>query len=208
MNPLFHILFQQNRYLVNQLNAVLKKHGLFNAQWTLLFLLNQNGPMTLTAIWKYLNVEAPTVTRTVTRLETLGWVERRQGSGVDLGAIESSNVNPIQPSKEGIIYVNVNGKSEGTGSSWEDATSLLQLAVNTASAQKAKVYVAAGTYKGDTTAKSAFTMVEGVEVYGGFAGTENSLSERDIKKNRTILTGQDVQRVLFQPNDFTDSTIA
>lgn len=80
MNPLFHILFQQNRYLVNQLNAVLKKHGLFNAQWTLLFLLNQNGPMTLTAIWKYLNVEAPTVTRTVTRLETLGWVERRQGS--------------------------------------------------------------------------------------------------------------------------------
>ncbi|MER1988937.1 MarR family winged helix-turn-helix transcriptional regulator [Solibacillus isronensis] len=80
MNPLFHILFQQNRYLVKQLNDVLKQHGLFSSQWTVLFLLHQNGPMTLTAIWKYLDVEAPTVTRTVTRLETLGWVERVQGT--------------------------------------------------------------------------------------------------------------------------------
>lgn len=80
MNPLFHILFQQNRYLVKQLNDVLKQHGLFSSQWTVLFLLHQNGPMTLTAIWKYLDVEAPTVTRTVTRLETLGWVDRVQGA--------------------------------------------------------------------------------------------------------------------------------
>lgn len=80
MNPLFHILFQQNRYLVKQLNDVLKQYGLFSSQWTVLFLLHQNGPMTLTAIWKYLDVEAPTVTRTVTRLETLGWVERVQGA--------------------------------------------------------------------------------------------------------------------------------
>lgn len=80
MNPLFHIFFQQNRYLVNQLNDVLKQHGLFSSQWTVLFLLHQNGPMTLTAIWKYLDVEAPTVTRTVTRLETLGWVERVHGA--------------------------------------------------------------------------------------------------------------------------------
>lgn len=80
MNPLFHILFQQNRYLVKQLNDVLKQHGLFSSQWTVLFLLHQNGPMTLTEIWKYLDVEAPTVTRTVTRLETLGWVERVEGA--------------------------------------------------------------------------------------------------------------------------------
>lgn len=80
MNPLFHLFFQQNRYLVNQLNEILKSHGLFSSQWTILFLLQQNGPMSLTTIWKYLNVEAPTITRTVTRLEALGWVERQQGS--------------------------------------------------------------------------------------------------------------------------------
>lgn len=80
MNPLFHVFFQQNRYLVNQLNEALKAHGLFNSQWTILFLLHDNGPMTLTEIWKYLNVEAPTITRTVTRLQTLGWVVRIEGT--------------------------------------------------------------------------------------------------------------------------------
>lgn len=76
LNQLFHLFFQQNRYLVNKLNEVLKPHGLYSSQWSILFLLHQNGPMSLTAIWKYLNVEAPTVTRTVNRLESLGWVER------------------------------------------------------------------------------------------------------------------------------------
>ncbi|MEK4129459.1 MarR family transcriptional regulator [Solibacillus sp. FSL W8-0474] len=76
LNELFHMFFQQNRYLVNKLNEVLKPHGLYSSQWSILYLLHQNGPMSLTAIWKYLNVEAPTVTRTVNRLESLGWVER------------------------------------------------------------------------------------------------------------------------------------
>ena len=57
MNPLIHLFFQRNRYLVNQLNEVLKPHGLFSSQWAILFLLHENGPMSLTSIWKYLNVE-------------------------------------------------------------------------------------------------------------------------------------------------------
>lgn len=80
MNPLFHLFFQQYRYLVNQLNDRLKDFGLYSSQWTILFLLHQQGPMTLTSIWKYLNVEAPTITRTVARLEKLGLVERQPGS--------------------------------------------------------------------------------------------------------------------------------
>lgn len=80
MNPLFHMFFQHNRYLVNCLNDALQEHELFNSQWTILFLLHENGPMTLTSIWKYLSVEAPTVTRTVARLEKLGWVTREQGT--------------------------------------------------------------------------------------------------------------------------------
>ncbi|MEO4052854.1 MarR family transcriptional regulator [Solibacillus sp. CAU 1738] len=79
MNPLFHMLFQQQRVLINKLNDVLKEYDLFHAQWTILFVLHEQGPMTLTAIWKYLNVEAPTVTRTVARLEQLGWVKRETG---------------------------------------------------------------------------------------------------------------------------------
>ena len=80
MNPLFHTFFQQYRHLINHLNDALKEHGLFSSQWTILFILKERGPMTLTAIWKYLNVEAPTVTRTVSRLETLGYVKREEGT--------------------------------------------------------------------------------------------------------------------------------
>lgn len=79
MNQIFHALFQQQRLFINRLNEVLKVHDLYSSQWTVLFCLHQNGPMTLTQIWRYLHVEAPTVTRTVARLETLGWVERLIG---------------------------------------------------------------------------------------------------------------------------------
>ena len=80
MNPLFHTFFQQYRFLINHLNDALKEHGLFSSQWTILYVLKEHGPMTLTAIWKYLDVEAPTVTRTVARLETLGLVKREEGA--------------------------------------------------------------------------------------------------------------------------------
>lgn len=79
MNPLFHALFQQQRLLTNRLNEMLKPHDLFSSQWTILFVLHKNGPLTLTQIWRYLHVEAPTVTRTVARLEKLGWVQRVAG---------------------------------------------------------------------------------------------------------------------------------
>lgn len=35
--------------------------------------------MTQKEIWSYLNVEAPTVTRTIKRLEENGWIQREQG---------------------------------------------------------------------------------------------------------------------------------
>ncbi|GLC86912.1 MarR family winged helix-turn-helix transcriptional regulator [Lysinibacillus piscis] len=79
MKPLFHALFQRSRYVTKCLNDVLKQHQLFSAQWTIVYCLYQRGPMTLTQIWKYLNIEAPSVTRTVTRLEALGWIERVDG---------------------------------------------------------------------------------------------------------------------------------
>lgn len=79
MNPIFHALFQKSRYLTNCLNDVLKQHQLYSSQWTILYCLYEHGPMTLTQIWKYLNVEAPSVTRAIVRLEELGWVERMDG---------------------------------------------------------------------------------------------------------------------------------
>jgi len=75
MNPLIHEIFQKYRLLNKQLNQSLKEHQLFVSQWTVIFCVYQHGEMTLTDIWKYLNVEAPTITRTVSRLKELGWLE-------------------------------------------------------------------------------------------------------------------------------------
>ncbi|MFS0574772.1 MarR family transcriptional regulator [Sporosarcina sp. 179-K 3D1 HS] len=79
MNPLFHELFQNTRLLSRELNQALKAHDLFAAQWTVLFCVDQHGEMSLTQIWRYLNVEAPTITRTVLRLEELGWLTTHPG---------------------------------------------------------------------------------------------------------------------------------
>ena len=79
MNPLFHEIFQKTRILSKELNETLKVYDLFAAQWSVLFCVHQHGEMTLTNIWKYLNVEAPTITRTVSRLEVLGWLTTTEG---------------------------------------------------------------------------------------------------------------------------------
>lgn len=79
MNPLFHEIFQKTRFLSKELNLVLKEYNLFASQWTVLYCVHQHGDMTLTEVWKYLNVEAPTITRTVNRLATLGWLTIEEG---------------------------------------------------------------------------------------------------------------------------------
>lgn len=79
MNPVIHEIFQKTRLLSKELNYALKEHDLFASQWMVLYCVYQHGYMTLTDIWKYLNVEAPTITRTVRRLEELGWLKTYAG---------------------------------------------------------------------------------------------------------------------------------
>lgn len=114
-------------------------------------------------------------------------------------------------SAQSIIYVKQNGT--GNGSSWINATGNLQAAIDNAYQQtpKGKVWVASGTYFGDSIAtNNAFTIKEGVNVYAGFEGNEPSnydLSLRNFNLNTSILEGQNVQRVLGQDSVFNDSTI-
>ncbi|WP_277584001.1 MarR family winged helix-turn-helix transcriptional regulator [Psychrobacillus antarcticus] len=75
MNPLIHELFQKSRFLSQEVNNTLKEYNLFASQWSVLYCIQRHKEMTLTQIWKYLNVEAPTITRTVNRLAELGWID-------------------------------------------------------------------------------------------------------------------------------------
>ena len=131
---------------------------------------------------------------------------------VDLGCYESDYEKApiIIPSYTNIVYVKQDGAGVQTGEDWANATSSLSHALTVAKENHADVWVAAGTYYGNTSATNAFTMVEGVNVYGGFAGNEPAnydLSLRDFGTNTTILDGQNTRRVLYQPNSFSDTTV-
>jgi len=75
----FQKFFQQllllYRPFENNLNIQLNKHDLHRAQWSILHFLINNGSATLVELANYQSVEKPTITRTISRLEELGYVE-------------------------------------------------------------------------------------------------------------------------------------
>src|SRR5574341_612915 len=85
-----------------------------------------------------------------------------------------------------LCYVNVNSPGPThDGTSWTNAYISLQSALSGCS----QVWVAAGVYKPGANRTATFNIPPGVAVYGGFAGRESSLSQRNPVANITILSG-------------------
>ncbi|CAG5068013.1 hypothetical protein DYBT9623_00741 [Dyadobacter sp. CECT 9623] len=113
----------------------------------------------------------------------LGGRERFYNDGiVDLGASEYQGNGP-DAGIAGVWYVRQGGT--GTGKSWGCPLGDLQLAINSASSGE-HVWVAAGTYIPGSGPR--FSMKEGVKIYGGFAGNETSLNQRDLSVTANIST--------------------
>ena len=89
---LFHEIHQKSRLSIKEVNEALKEFELYSSQWSILFCLKQFGAMTQKEIWQYLNVEAPTVTRTIVRLEESGWIFRREGKDKRERIVELSSM--------------------------------------------------------------------------------------------------------------------
>lgn len=92
-----------------------------------------------------------------------------------------------------IHYVSPDGT--GDGSSWGNASSDLKQILESAQNGE-QVWVAAGSYRtsscadcGTAEKELAFSLNEGVSLYGGFSGSETSLSQRNPTANMTILEG-------------------
>lgn len=88
------------------------------------------------------------------------------------------------------IYVDANATGANNGSSWTDAYTELYSATAIAG-YGAQIWVANGTYSptSGTNRDISFQIANGVELYGGFAGGETSLSQRNWNANLTILSG-------------------
>ena len=87
------------------------------------------------------------------------------------------------------MYVDDDAAPGGLGSSWNDAFDSLGTAMGlipNSTVPVQEVWVAAGTY---TPTSSTFELTDGVAVYGGFAGNETELDQRDWLANETILSG-------------------
>jgi predicted outer membrane repeat protein len=96
-----------------------------------------------------------------------------------------------------IRYVKHDATGANNGTSWANAYTDLQTALNAATVGN-EIWVAAGTYKPtqmptgttDTDPRlQTFYLNKNIKVYGGFAGTETARSQRDYVLNVTTLSG-------------------
>jgi hypothetical protein len=93
-----------------------------------------------------------------------------------------------------VVFVDAGAGGANIGTNWTDAFTDLQHALWACKNRPgvSEIWVAAGTYRpevpgGDRCA--SFQLVEGVAIYGGFAGSETAREQRDPAANLTILNG-------------------
>jgi len=113
-----------------------------------------------------------------------------------------------------VVFVDVHSSSpSSSGASWQDAYREVQDGVDRVAnmmSSTCSVWVAGGTYNwsGGLTSGTLSIQQEGMSVYGGFAGTETALSQRNLGSHPTILdmTGgsQSVVHVQFANNVVLD----
>lgn len=131
---------------------------------------------------------------------------RLQNEVVDLGCYESDSVGLALPDfSDNILYVTTTGAGLMNGSSWDNAFDDINKAIRMIPlCDSVSIWVAQGTYYGDTLSESAFTFSSRTRLYGGFVGNESAdfdLTQRDLKAHATVLDGRGQRRVLLQNSD-------
>jgi hypothetical protein len=97
------------------------------------------------------------------------------------------------------VYVSTTGNNARDGLTWTTAKQTVQAGLNTAVSGD-QVWVAAGTYV------ESIALTPGVALYGGFAGNETQLAQRNWATNKTILDGNQAGSVVTSPAGATNVT--
>jgi len=115
------------------------------------------------------------------------------------GTSADANENDIPDECEAtVLYVDADSSGLNQGTTWTDAYTDLQSALHIAALPDSavtEIWVAAGTYRPSKRIAAydprtaTFQLADQVAVYGGFAGGETELGQRDPAANETILSG-------------------
>jgi predicted outer membrane repeat protein len=119
------------------------------------------------------------------RADVTGVADTGNGTApiVDQGAYENP---PI------LLYVDHTAAGAGNGLSWTDAYPEAKDAVVRGLSGPTEIWVAAGSYTPGTEREDTFTLLSGMELYGGFpsGGGGGSFEVRDWENYPTILSGE------------------
>ncbi len=145
----------------------------------------------------------------ITLLEGTNYYLRVGGYEGDfgLGTLLITGSNPEEPT---VWYVKQNANGQGSGTSWTNAFTHPQEALNVASSGD-QIWVAQGAYsptdrlQSSDPRESSFRMLEEVNMYGGFEGIEENLNERDPSQFVTILSG-DLENDDSTTGDISDNS--
>ena len=108
----------------------------------------------------------------------------------------------LSAQQQQVWHVKLNGTGDGT--TWDSATGDLQATLDKAQAGD-QVWVAEGIYLPTTTQDRtiSFNIKDGIQLFGGFAGTEETLEERDWKEHITVLSGDIGEEKTTEDNSHT-----
>jgi predicted outer membrane repeat protein len=107
-----------------------------------------------------------------------------------------------------LLYVDLDAEGNDDGSSWNDAYTSLQKAINQANAiynqtkEEVDLWVAEGTYLSGELRSDSIILQSGVNIYGGFEGDETSLDQRDYVNNKTIISGEIGDKSIKEDNSY------
>ncbi|MBR1799720.1 MAG: C10 family peptidase [Bacteroidales bacterium] len=121
-----------------------------------------------------------------------------------LYAVGQTAVYNIIPSKISSHFsdkIYVDAESNGDGTSWQSCTNNLTDALTFAGSRHLPIWMKGGTYYAAEGQDVVMTVPAGVSVYGGFAGTESSLSERISGANPTIIDGNNQKQLIITVGD-------
>lgn len=139
----------------------------------------------------------------ITAIVPTGFTSGLVTVGNSKGSVDSPDTYTLIPIARGpqITYIKQGGT--GDGSSWSSAAGNLAQEMY-AAIDGDQIWIAEGMYKptsdGDRTV--SFLLRTGVSVYGGFAGNETNVNERNIDNHQTILSGD-----LAGDDDYYDDAV-